>query len=183
MNDNDNKKSSSRRLKVRKYLVIAAEMLLIVVAVMGIGAFKARDMLPTNRHPAPALEATTLLGDEYKLADRSDRPVLIYFFAPWCPYCSASADNIERLRRLRDENSLEILIVALDWKDEEEVEQYVEEHEITLPVLLGDSAIASDWKVQGFPTYYVVDSRHRIVRRDVGYSTQLGLWWRSWVRE
>lgn len=180
---NTDNKLSSRRSKIRKYLVAGAEILFIVVVVMGISAFQARHMLPTNRHPAPALEATTLLGSEYKLADRSDRPVLIYFFAPWCPYCSASADNIERLRRLRDEDRLEILIVALDWKDRKEVEQYVEEHEITLPVLLGDSTIASDWKVQGFPTYYVIDSRQRIVRRDVGYSTQFGLWWRSWVSE
>ncbi|MGB5332643.1 MAG: hypothetical protein WBN05_08900 [Woeseiaceae bacterium] len=34
---------------------------------------------------------------------------------------------------------------------------------------------------QAFPSYYVLDREHRIVRRDIGYSTQLGLWWRAWV--
>jgi len=47
--------------------------------------------------------------------------------------------------------------------------------------LLGDTAIAQDWRVYGFPTYYVLDSNNRVVRRDIGYSTQLGLLWRSWA--
>jgi hypothetical protein len=32
-----------------------------------------------------------------------------------------------------------------------------------------------------FPTYYVLDSERRIRRRDLGYSTQFGLWWRTWL--
>jgi hypothetical protein len=27
----------------------------------------------------------------------------------------------------------------------------------------------------------VLDEEHRIVRRDIGYSTQLGLWLRAWL--
>jgi hypothetical protein len=48
-------------------------------------------------------------------------------------------------------------------------------------VVLGDSGIARDWQIYAFPSYYVLDSRHRIVRRDVGYSSQLGLLWRAWL--
>ena len=39
----------------------------------------------------------------------------------------------------------------------------------------------ADWSVRAFPTYYVLDSEQRIKRRDIGYSTQLGLLWRSWA--
>jgi len=27
----------------------------------------------------------------------------------------------------------------------------------------------------------VLDSQHRIARRDIGYSSQFGLWWRAWT--
>ncbi|MGB5511617.1 MAG: hypothetical protein WBM87_07910 [Woeseiaceae bacterium] len=57
---------------------------------------------------------------------------------------------------------------------------YVDRHEINLPVMLGDTQIAQDWRVYAFPTYYVLDSDRRIRRRDLGYSTQFGLWWRTW---
>ncbi len=81
------------------------------------------------------------------------KPILIYFFAPWCPYCSASADNINRLRRLRSEERLAIIIVALDWQERDQILEYAYEHELNVPVIMGNSEIARDWKVQGFPTY------------------------------
>jgi len=72
-------------------------------------------------------------------------------------------------------------MVALDWQHENEVREYAEKHSLNVPVALGDAKITEDWKVFGFPTYYVLDSQQRIVSRDFGYSTQLGLWWRSWL--
>lgn len=165
----------------RKYGLLALEAALLAVIVLGVSAYKARNLLGTDRQPAPSLTGVTLQGRQYGPEFRAGRPVLVYFFAPWCAYCSASADNLVRLRRLRADDKLEIVAVALDWSNRSSVAEYAEEHGLNVPVLLGDSKIASDWKVYGFPTYYVLDSEHRVVRRDIGYSTQFGLWWRSWV--
>ena len=41
--------------------------------------------------------------------------------------------------------------------------------------------VRRQWQVQAYPSYYVLDSEHRIERRDIGYSTQLGLWLRAWL--
>ena len=147
---------------------------------MGISAYQARNLLATEGQVAPALRAQTLQGTLYDLADTKDRPVLIYFFAPWCPYCSASAANLVRLREWRSTEALEILVVALDWETAEQIQAYSDEHELNMPVLLGDPSVARDWKISGFPSYYVLDGEHNVVSRDFGYSTQLGLWWRSW---
>jgi len=138
-------------------------------------------MLPTSATAAPALSGPLLRGGSYDLVAASDRPVLIYFFAPWCTICALSSDNLVRLRRLRDTESLEILTVVLDWQDLAEVRDYVERHELDLPVILGNQQTARDWHISAFPTYYVLDSDHRIQHRDLGYSTQLGLWWRTWI--
>lgn len=125
--------------------------------------------------------AITLGSDSFDLASQDPRPIVVYFFAPWCQYCALSSDNLNRLRRLRDDDALGIVAVALDWENPDEVRQYAERHELNVPVLLGDAAIARDWKVYAFPTYYVLDSQSRVVSRDIGYSTQLGMLWRSWV--
>jgi hypothetical protein len=86
-----------------------------------------------------------------------------------------------RLRRWRAESDLDILVVALMWDNKAQIEAYVEKHELNVPVILADPSVASAWNIYGFPTYYVLDAQHRVLRRDLGYSTQLGLWWRSWV--
>lgn len=170
------KRSTSAR--VRAFLVNAA---LIVVVFFAASAFQSRDMLGTDGQPAPPLSGVTLDGDVYGLADVSGRPALIYFFAPWCRICAASADNLVRLRRWRDEEDLEIVAVALDWQSAEEIREYAERHQLNVKVVLGSTDVARDWQIQAFPSYYVLDPRHRIVRRDIGYSTQLGLWLRAWT--
>jgi peroxiredoxin len=154
---------------------------MMIAVFVAVSAFQARNMLDTNRQLSPELSAMTLDGNSFDLASKELRSTVIYFFAPWCQYCSLSSDNLNRLRRLRDEDALRIVAVALDWKDSDEVQRFAERHELNVPVLLGDAAIARDWKVYGFPTYYVLDSQSRVVSRDIGYSTQLGMLWRSWV--
>jgi peroxiredoxin len=169
------------RPRWRKISSLLLNAVLMVVVFAIVSAFQARNMLGTDRQTAPDLRARTLQDVEFDLGAADERPTLVYFFAPWCNYCALSSDNLVRLRRLREESDLRIVTVALDWQSAAEVQEYAERHELNIPVLLGDAAVSRDWKVFGFPTYYVLDSKHRVVRRDIGYTTQLGLLWRTWV--
>lgn len=160
--------------------MLIGEAILIVVVFLGISAYQARNLLKTDRQAAPALIALTLEGEAFSLSELTRKPALIYFFAPWCHICAASSGNIRRLRRMRDEDRLSIIMVGLDWQNVDEIRDYASKHDLNVPVLVGDAKIATDWRIFGFPTYYVLDDQHRVVSRDFGYSTQLGLWWRSW---
>jgi thiol-disulfide isomerase/thioredoxin len=169
-----------RILNTAKVSRLLLNVVLVIVVFAVVSAFQARNMLGTDRQAAPDLQARTLQGIEFDLGAADARPTLVYFFAPWCHYCAFSSDNLVRLRRLRGESSLRIITVALDWQSAADVQEYAERHELNVPVLLGDASISRDWKVYGFPTYYVLDSEHRVVRRDIGYTTQFGLLWRTW---
>jgi len=170
---------------IRKFLKARSSLLLntlfFIIAFAAISSFQARNMLSTGGTAAPTLSGPLLRGGSFDLAAAGERPVLVYFFAPWCTYCALSSDNLTRLRRWRDDETLAILTVALDWQDVAEVRDYADRHRLDLPVMLGNSRIAGDWQVRAFPTYYVVDSNREIRRRDLGYSTQFGLWWRTWL--
>lgn len=180
MNQNETESSSDQSTgRRRRYLTYALEAGLFLAVFFVVSAWQSRNLLGTDRVAAPFLSAATLDGDLYDLATNSGKPVLVYFFAPWCKFCAASADNVVRLRKLRDEAGLEIIAVALDWQSRDDVREYAGRHKLNVPVLLGNAAVAKAWHVYAFPTYYVLDSEHRIVARDIGYSTQLGLWWRS----
>ncbi len=168
----------SPRKKVVSFFLNALFFIAVFIAA---SMFQSRHMLSTSDTPAPVLAGPLLQGGAFDLSTTDDRPTLVYFFAPWCTFCAASSDNLTRLRRLRDEDSLTIVAVALDWQNRDEVIEYVDRHEIDLPVVLGDRQVAVDWRVQAFPTYYVLDSDRRIRRRDLGYSTQFGLWWRTFL--
>ena len=170
--------TTPRRRSVRSLLLNAG---LIAVVFFAVLAFQSRNMLATDGRVAPELRGLTLAGRPYDLDDASSRPALVYFFAPWCRICAASAGNLNRLRRWRDAQAIEIVAVALDWETADEVRDYVERHELNVTVVLGDANVARNWQIQAFPSYYVLDGQHRVIRRDIGYSSQLGLWIRAWL--
>jgi peroxiredoxin len=176
---NDHVNPATKRLRRLRSLLLNAGLFVAVFLVAT--AYQSRNMLDTGDQSAPALRGTTLAGKPYDLADAELRPALVYFFAPWCKVCAASAGNLNRLRRWRDASELEMIAVALDWDTAEEVRAYAERHELDITVVLGDANVARNWQIYAFPSYYVLNSEHRITRRDVGYSSQLGLLWRAWV--
>ena len=106
--------TKTRRAKIRSLLLNVALAVAVFIAAT---AVQTRNMLPADRQPAPDLDGTTLAGQAYDLGDAAGRPALIYFFAPWCKICGASADNLARLRRWRDVGEFEMVAVALDWPD------------------------------------------------------------------
>lgn len=163
----------------RSLLRFAAELLGIALILGGFYAWQTRNLLPADLHTAPALRAPSLGGSSVDVGLIEADVILVYFFAPWCKVCAASSGNLESLRSLRSEDDLAVLLVALDWHTESEVDDYVKRHEITVPVLLGDRKIAHDWNIYAYPTYYILDDRKRVIRRDLGYSTLAGLWWRT----
>lgn len=174
--DQSANKGDSRSRRLRSFVF---NVLLFSAVFLAATAFTTRNMLSADGGPAPVLSGPTLAGEDYRLDAATEKPVLVYFFAPWCRICGAAADNLVRLRRWRDSEDLEIVAVALDWASTEDVRAYAERHEMNVPVVLGDPEIARSWQIYGFPSYYVLDSEHRIARRDTGYSSQFGLWWRT----
>ena len=50
--------------------------------------------------------------------------------------------------------------------------------QITVPILLGGPAIAEDYGIESFPTYYVIDKNGRIVNHATGFSSAMGMKWR-----
>ena len=177
----DEADDTSQNRHSRRFRSLVLNGIFIVAVFVVVTTFQSRNMLATGGQVAPELRGVTLAGQPYDLADAESRPALVYFFAPWCKICAASAGNLNRLRHWRSDSDLEMVAVALDWREAEEVRDYVQRHDLDITVVLGDSNVARQWQIYAFPSYYVLDSEHRIARRDIGYSSQLGLLWRAWT--
>jgi thiol-disulfide isomerase/thioredoxin len=59
-----------------------------------------RGILPVpRRRPAPALRVTALDGRTVSLEGFHGRPVVVNFFASWCPICQAEQPDLSRVAR------------------------------------------------------------------------------------
>jgi thiol-disulfide isomerase/thioredoxin len=158
---------------------LAGELLLFVVIVAGVQAWRARDLLPADeRTVAPAFALTDLDGRPWSTASLAGRPAVIYFFAPWCGVCAASSPQLRWFHRWRGDD-VQVLLIGLDWSRVDELREYAARHELAMPVLIGNPALGAAYRIRGYPTYYVIDASGRIARRDAGLTTVAGLWFRT----
>jgi thiol-disulfide isomerase/thioredoxin len=153
------------------------EALVVAAIFAGVGYWRAAD-LPEG--PAPWLEGTLADGRGASLADMlktaGGRPVLVSFWATWCPVCKAEEGNIAAVAR-----DWPTLTVAMQSGERVAVARHLHERGLGFAALVdADGAMAREWRVRGVPTHFIVDGRGEIRYRSVGYATEYGLRARLW---
>jgi len=151
------------------------DVLFILFAVWAVDAWHTRDMLDANSGAISELTLVSLEGEVTRIGPDPERPTLLYFFAPWCSVCRLSMGNLESL----DEAQVRILAIALDYANQTEVEQFLDEIDVQVPTYLGTNELKDRFMIKAYPSYYVLDKNFEIQGRTVGYSTTLGMWLRT----
>ena len=118
--------------------------------------------------PAPDFSLTTFEGDTISLADLRGKPVVINFWASWCPPCRIEAALIERTWRAYKDRGVVFLGINIQDRKEDAL-SYLREFKITYPNGPDPSGeIAIDYGVSGLPVTFFIDRKGEVVRRWVG---------------
>ncbi len=166
------KQLTGRRQKWRSR---AVNFLLFVVAMAAVRAWQQRDMVSG---PAPVLQGVTLSGQPYLLPAHPGHPVLVQFWASWCPICRAEQDFIAAIAH-DDPN---VITIAMQSGKSEEVVQHMQAQGISFPVLNdADGSISRAWGVHAVPVSFIITPDGNVKFIEVGYTTGIGLKLRKWL--
>ena len=93
------------------------------------------------------------------------KPVLLVFWATWCPHCN---EAVPAINEMRSRMSGRLQILAIDFMESgEKVKSFMKRKNVTYPVLLdGNGKVARMYGVRGIPTYVLLDGKGRIVYFD-----------------
>ena len=93
---------------------------------------------PVRRIPEelPPITLPGLNGTPRSLADFRGKLLLVNFWATWCEPCRREIPLLQKLRRERGKDGLEIVGIALDHR--QDVEKYARDREMAYPVLVGE---------------------------------------------
>ena len=155
------------------------DLMILAAVFLGVTAWQSRHLLEDHAQ-APPLDLPALKGGRLTGAELEGQKTVLVFWAPWCGVCGAESGTISRLQRAVGDD-VDVVSVALGYDRQDEVERFVSEHEVDYPVLLGDAQTTEAWRVQAFPTIYILDERGRVASTLVGYTSGLGLRWRLWL--
>jgi thiol-disulfide isomerase/thioredoxin len=99
---------------------------------------------------------------------KGERPVLIYFWATWCPHCAAIRPAVLKLRDKIGPAEMEVLAINVGGTDSiERVKRYQEGHPVSWPVLYdGEGKVSRAYGVQGIPMFVLVNKEGMVIYRD-----------------
>lgn len=110
-------------------------------------------------------------GVRHTLSGLHGRWVLVNFWAPWCPTCIQEIPEFaSTLKRHQD---LQIIGVAVMYKNRREVLDTVQSQAISYPIVFGNEDIASDFGgMIGMPTSFLYSPSGKLVGKHSGPLTQ-----------
>lgn len=143
----------------------------------GVAMLRETSMLSASDDVVPVSHQLKTIMDKDIVLHADGKKTILYFFAPWCQVCNLSIENLQNVYQKTP--NLNVIAVALDFVDADEVKNFTMNHQLTFPVALGNELVKADYKVMGYPSYYVLDEENTIIARSLGYSSEIGLYLRS----
>jgi cytochrome c biogenesis protein CcmG, thiol:disulfide interchange protein DsbE len=135
-----------------------------VAAVLGLLAMRSR---------SPALAADfavpDLSGQAVRLSAYRGKVVLLNLWTTWCPPCREEMPSMEKLYLQLKDRGFVLLAVSQDEGGKALVEPFVQQLQLTFPVLVDpEHQVGDKYQVWGYPESFLIDREGRVVERIIG---------------
>ena len=122
----------------------------------------------------PDFQIKTIEGKEIKLSDFKDnKPILLYFWASWCPYCK---EDLGVVKDIYPKYADKVTFLAVDLDTGEDVDlirKYSERMKLQgIDLAQGNQQILSDYNVVYTTTKYAIGKNGAIIYKGSGVFTK-----------
>lgn len=154
--------------KIKKYL--KEGLIFILMLIIALNAISYYNSLDLNKEKL-TIQSFKLLDDSLYIVP-NDKPVLIHFWATWCPTCKLEASNIEKISK-----DYEVITIAVQSGTKEEIEKYLDEHKLSFKVVNDEDGYYSQmFNIKAFPSTFIYDKNKNLKFSEVGYTSTAGLY-------
>lgn len=155
---------------------IATSAILLIIVANAISYLRSPNIQDKE---LPSLNALLINQEEFSSQDYKDKPLLIHFWATWCPTCKLEASNIQSLSE-----TYNVLTIAVKSGSNSEINSYLKEHDLDFKVINDKEGLLSNqFSVPAFPTTFIYDKNNKLTFSEVGYTSTWGLYLRMWWAE
>lgn len=128
--------------------------------------------LPVNKVPEvlPQFALKDRDGKLRRLGEWKGQPLMVNYWATWCPPCVREIPLLSQLRKERSKDRLEVIGIAVDFR--EDVLKFADERKLDYPLLIGEedglAAVEAVGMTSALPFTLFADSQQRIIALKIG---------------
>lgn len=117
------------------------------------------EQIPHKGFSAPEFDLDTIHGETITLSSLKGQPVIINFWASWCPPCRAEMPALQNVfEAYKDQGLVIVAINATNQDNIDDARGFIKTHNLTFPVLLDVIGEVSNlYRLQSLPTTFFVD--------------------------
>ncbi len=117
---------------------------------------------------APDFILKDMSGKDVTLSSFKGKPVVLNFWATWCPYCRQERPYLKSLYEEYKDKDLVIIAVSLD-RSSKTIKRFLEQNPAPYMVLTDQEGItAALYNIMGYPTTYLINRNGKINQKLVG---------------
>jgi len=163
----DRKAGETTALKIRLILLT----LLHLVTANPVAATESGDrgLNPVLGRPlAPSFDLSDPAGGRVRLSDFRGKPLIVNFWATWCPPCREEMPSMQRAWEQLEPEGIGLIAINVG-EDADTIQQFTAEYPVQFPLPMDlESRVVQSWPVRGLPTTFVVDPEGRLAYQVVG---------------
>ena len=149
--------------KILKEILVGAILLFVFTNII---SYIRKPELPSTQ--LPQLKVVLLDGSTY--IPKESKPLIVHFWATWCPTCKLEAPNIETIS-----HEYEVLTIAVNSGDNAKIKAYMNERDLSFRVVNDSTGMwAKQFNVEAYPTTFIYDASGELKFTEVGYTSTVG---------
>jgi cytochrome c biogenesis protein CcmG, thiol:disulfide interchange protein DsbE len=117
--------------------------------------------------PAPGFSEPTVSGGTLTMASLAGKPVLLDFFATWCPPCNEEAPMVQAVADKYASAGLRVVGVDV-LENAAKAKQFVDTHHLRYPALVDSGTLRDAYNINGMPVTVFIDKTGVVRSIEIG---------------
>jgi peroxiredoxin len=107
-----------------------------------------------------------LENKQVSLSDFKERPVILFFWTTWCPFCQRELKMLSNIYGRLQKDGLELLAINIG-ESSSRIDNFTKNYHLNFRVFLDkDAEVADAYDILGVPTYVFINKKGQIMSRD-----------------
>lgn len=112
---------------------------------------------------APAWQLKTQAGKTISLSDYHGKPVILHFWATWCPYCKKLQPKLVELQQQHQDSGIEIVAISFNEDEGTLPQDEIKSRGYEFVTAVNGEPVVELYGVRGTPTTFFINRQGKAV--------------------